>query len=738
MIKFSQAVGASLLAVAYASSAYAQTQSALPQNPTAGPNASGQDTGIADIVVTAQRREQSAQSVPIAVAAFNADQLAQAGLRTANDLQTVVPGVTMDTNGARSPIFLRGIGNNNYGSQSSVLTFIDGVYQPFDGTGATEFSNIESVELAKGPQGTLFGRNATGGVLQIRTRNPLDRQGVEVEMGYANYDTLSGKVYAAAKLSANAAIDIAGFYYNQHDGWGTNFFDGSDFYTTKRYGARSKFVAEIGDDFTLTASGDYLHRRGQLGVGLSGSVTSLFIYDSGNAQKIFFPSIYDVNTDNPLSGWRAEEGGAALTMERRFGDFKLLSISSYRRASEFFLVDIDAGPLPAFTLDRADERRVFTQEFQLSGASDKLNWAAGLYYYYGKSDIVGPVFGGFVPQFAFGTPPGGEFTVSSTDWTNSYAAYAQGTLEILPATNLTVGARYTIEKRKIDGRTTGSPILSPGSAGVQQATFKKPSLRVALDHKFGDNVLVYASFNRGFNAGFFSQQAFFFNDTLNPAIKPEEVDAYEVGIKSDLLDRHLRVNIAAFLYDYTNLQQQIYVNNAVTTTNAGAARIKGIDFEVIARPVSDLTLSVSGTYIDTEYTSYPNAPLYTLLPSGELVASTVSATGKQVSLAPEFSLQASAVYTLRTGIGTFDTTGTVNYRSKMYADPHNDFVMPDRTLIGINERWTSLNGNTNVTLWVQNLTNEKWNTSVGLITPNGAAGRPAAPRTYGITVGQKF
>ena len=724
MNRFSLGMTASLLALGYSTGAHAQTEA---------PSGT-----IAEVIVTAQRRAQSAQDVPVAVAAFNAEQLAQAGVRTATDLQNVVPGITMDSNGSRSPIFLRGVGNNNYGSQSSVLTFIDGVYQPFDGTGGTEFNNIETIELAKGPQGTLFGRNATGGVLQIHTRNPMDRQGLEAEVGYANYDTISGKIYAAAKTSEHAAIDVAGFYYDQNDGWGTNLFDGSDFYTTRRYGARSKFVAELDDDFTLTLSADYSNRRGQQGTGLSGTTLTPFIFDSGNNRKILFSSIYDVNTDDDRAGFKAKEGGVALTLERKIGEVNLLSISSYRRAREYFLVDIDAGPLPAFTLDRTDQRKVFTQEVQVSFASEPFTWAAGVYYYYAHSDIVGPVFGGFVPQFAFGTPPGGEFAISSEDRTNSYAAYAQGTLRILPATNLTLGARYTTEKREITGRTTGSSTLSPFSAGTQEETFKKPSIRVAIDHKFGDNVLAYVSFNRGFNAGFFSQQAFFFNDALNPVIKPEEVDAYEIGLKTDLLDRHLRVNLAAFLYDYTNLQQQIYVNNAVTTTNAAAARIKGVEFEVVARPVADLTLSVNGTYIDSNYKSYPAAPSYPMAPDGSISSSPVDASGKKVTLSPEFSLQAAIVYTYRASVGSFDSSATLNYRSKMYVDPNNDYLLPGRTLVGLSERWTSNDGNTNVTLWVQNLTDEEWDTSAGLLTPNGDAGRPAAPRTYGITVGRKF
>ncbi|HSW26048.1 MAG TPA: hypothetical protein VLJ62_25020 [Burkholderiaceae bacterium] len=335
-----------------------------------------------------------------------------------------------------------------------MLIFVDGVYQPFDNTGGTEFSSVQTIELAKGPQGTLFGRNATGGVLQIQTRNPNERQGVDVQLGYDNYDTLSGKIYAASKLGENAAIDVAGFYVNQDNGWGTNLLDGSNFYTMKRYGVRSKLVAEVGDDFTATVALDYGNRRGQLGVGISRSMQydsrSMqydFIYDSARSQNLFLPTIYDVNTDDKRSGWRTKEGGGALTLEKRFSEVKLLSISSYRRAREFFVVDIDGGPVPAFTLDRLDRRRVFTQELQLSGDGTGFNWTAGLYYYNAVSRIRGSMFGGFVTSLAFGTPPGVDLVVSSRDKTNSYAAYAQRTIEVLPETNLTLGALHHREAR---------------------------------------------------------------------------------------------------------------------------------------------------------------------------------------------------------------------------------------------------------------------------------------------------
>ncbi|HKR17303.1 TonB-dependent receptor [Rhizorhapis sp.] len=734
----SKLISVSLVAVTYATAANAQ----VPSEPPA--SGAAQDEGIADIVVTAQRRAESAQDVPIAVTAFTGDQLDKLGVTSADDLPAAVPGLTISPNGGRAPIFLRGVGNNIYSTTPAVLTFIDGVYHPFGNTGGADYSNIQSIEVLKGPQGTLFGRNATGGVIQIRTKSPFDWQGVDAEIGYANYDTISTRIYAAAKLSENVAADVSGFYLNQDDGWGTNFFDGKDIYTQKRYGVRGKFVAQIDDTFDATVTADYSNRRSQIGNAWSPAVGYDFLFDSSNGQKIFLGP-YDIDANQNPRNW-SKEWGTSLTLDKRIGDIKLLSISSYRKVNEYFLVDDDGGPNPFFWLDRQDRQRVFTQEFQISGNSDRFNWVAGLYYYDARNRITGPTFAGPFSEFIFGAALGEAFVLHQVDRIKAYAGYAQGTLEVLPRTNLTLGARYTIEKRRLEGFTSGNTgfgligIPASPNPGQQKKTFKEPNFRVALDHKFTPNVLVYASWSRGFNAGFFSQQSIYgFNDFVNPALKPEIIDAYEIGLKSDLLNRRLRVNISAFLYDYTNLQQQVYVNGAVNVVNAGGARIKGIDFEVTAQPVRDLTLSIGGTYLDTKYTSYPGAPRYVRDPvSGAVAASALEAKGNEIVQAPDLSLQATAAHTLNTAIGTFTTTGNLNYVSKQFGDPHNDFPIRARTLIGLNEQWASDDQKTTITLWVKNLTNKKWNTNLALVAPTGVIGLQGAPRTYGVTLGRKF
>jgi iron complex outermembrane receptor protein len=291
--------------------------------------------------------------------------------------------------------------------------------------------------------------------------------------------------------------------------------------------------------------------------------------------------------------------------------------------------------------------------------------------------------------------------------------------------------------------------LSPGSAGTVKKTFKKPTFRISLDHKFTPDVMAYASYNRGFNAGFFNQAAVTgFRSTFDPAfpfnppnvaVDPEGIDAYEIGLKTDWFNRRLQINAAAFLYDYTNLQQQIYQFGNLFTLNAASARIKGIDLDIVARPTRDLTVSLSTNYIDSKYLSYPLAPNGVIQPNGELVyLGALNAEGNRLVLAPKYGVQATASYRLRTSIGTFDTTGNMNYQSRMFADPQNRFPVRARTLLGITEQWTSNDGRMTATAWVKNLTNKRYDVAVTLQEHVGLVGLPGSPRTYGLTLGYRY
>jgi iron complex outermembrane receptor protein len=281
----------------------------------------------------------------------------------------------------------------------------------------------------------------------------------------------------------------------------------------------------------------------------------------------------------------------------------------------------------------------------------------------------------------------------------------------------------------------------PTRSGKLSLKTNEPTWRIALDHKFTPDVMVYASVSRGFNSGFFNQSNFggFANEIQNPPVQPELLTVWEAGAKTDLLDRHLRFNLSGYLYNYSNLQQQIYDQGAVKTINAGSAKIKGIDFEVSARPTRELTLSWTGTYLDAYYTSYPLAPSYVLQPDGRVLAvGNVNAADNSIVNAPKWSWTASASYVLPTNVGEFTTSANLNYRGKTYIDPANTFPLPTRYVLNASERWTSPTGRYYGTLWVENLFDKRYDYAVNILTPVGLVGNKAPPRTFGATVGVQF
>lgn len=725
--------------------AQAQTQPVDTSSTAATPaqQANADVGGLEDIVVTAQRRAESAQSVPITLQSFSSDTLSQAAVRSTEDLSNVVGGMVIQPSAARPSIFVRGVGNNSSNTTPSVLTFVDGVYMPFGNS--LDLANIASVDVLKGPQGTLFGRNATGGVIQVTTKPPSETPAARFELGYGNYETLDATAYATGGLASGVALDLALRYSNQGEGYGSNVNNGDDVFFTKKASARTRLRAELSDATTVTVSADYSRIRGTVGTNVSPAVGYDQLFVNGALRdrfSSFFPGRYDVNTTN-TPFYRSREWGVSGTIESELSDVTLRSITAYRHNKEDIYIDFDGGPANAINLniERAP-RTSFTQELQaLSDSSGPFQWVVGAFYYYGTQKTS---------RFQINTNLG-----ISKDTDKSGSIYAQGSYEIFDNTKLTLGGRYTVEKRTIEGNVfstaTGTPVAVPGRAGSDSQTFKEPTWRIALDHNLDRNVLVYASVSRGFNAGFFNQSGFGgYNNTgpvlQNPPVLPEFLTSYEVGIKSDLLDRRLRLNLSGFWYDYSGLQQQIYESGAVITINAGSARIKGLEAEIVALPIPSLTIGFNGTYLDAKYTSYAAAPNYVPQPNGSIIVpppgsadpSFIEAAGNKIVNTPRVSWTVYASHDLETSIGTFTTSANLNYRGQTYADPANRFKIPTRYVLNVTERWTSADETLFASLWVKNLLNKRYDYAINILAPNGLVGNAAPPRTYGVTAGFNF
>lgn len=707
----------------------------------APPNSSNEadsSSRIETVVVTAQRREESAQDVPISLQHFSSDDLEKAVVRGTEDLTAVVSGLIIQPTAARPMLFLRGVGTNSSNTTAAVLTFIDGVYQPFGQS--TDLVNVERVDVLKGPQGTLFGRNATGGVIQITTKPPSETFGGRAEVGYGNYNTVDSSGYLTGGLADGVAMDVSVRHRDQDDGFGTNVFNGEDVFLSRRLSARSRLRVDFSDVTNLTVAGDYSDLRGTVGTNVNPADGYEFLFVGGAIRRWgdFYPGSFDVNA-NLQPFWDASEWGTSVSFETQFAGLTFRNITAYRESDEQIRIDFDGGFANAVNLgiDR-DPRTAFTEELQLLSASGgRLEWVTGVFYYNADADMH-PF------QICAGTNinTAGCTQAFADDHAESIAAYAQGSFSLLENTKLTLGARYTEEERTIEGFVQqGSGVEIPGRRGTQSLKIEEPTWRIALDHRFTPDVLAYVSASKGFNSGFFNQSSLagFANATQNPPVQPEFLTAYEVGTKTDLLDGSLRVNLSAFFYDYDGLQQQIYDQGAVRTINAGAAEMRGAEFEIISRPARALTLSLSGTYLDTEYTSYPLAPSYVLQPNGSTIAvGNVDAAGNWITNAPDWSVTAAASHELPTSIGEFTTSANLNYRGKSFVDPGNSFELPTRYLLNASERWTSSDHRYFVTLWVENLLDERYDYAINILTPAGLVGQSAPPRTYGISAGIEF
>lgn len=719
---------------------YAQDGSGSNAGPAA-PATAGEDQ-IGDIIVTAQRRSESAQDVPISLQSFSSDILEQRAVSSTEDLTTVVSGLVVQQSGARPALFLRGVGNNSANTTPSILTFVDGVYQPFGFS--TDLENVERVEVLKGPQGTLFGRNATGGVIQIITRPPSEEASARAEIGYGNYRTIDAAAYITGGLARGVAMDLSMRYRDQGNGFGTNVATGKDAFDANRATLRSRIRAELSDDTAVTVAGDYSRVRQMLGSVFNPAFGYGTLFVDGALRRFggsYFPGDYDVNSN--ASGLRTYEWGGSLTLETGFSGLTMRSITAYRRGSERAVIDSDGGPTTGvhIVINRTP-RTSFTQELQLLSSDDgPLQWVAGVFYYRGK--LVSDPFGffGSGAEAIFRLPAGGRITANAADIADSIAGYAQATHKFSTGTKLTLGGRYTVEKRSTTGIVRINGVEVAGRGGKLELKFKEPTWRVALDQDITSKVMIYGSISRGFNSGYFNSASVggFASETVNPRVNPEFLTAYETGMKADLLDRRLRVNISAFRYDYKGLQQQIYEFGTTKTINAGAARIKGVDLEVTARPVSSLTLSLAGSYLDAKYRSYPLAPDYVPQPNGSIIAvGSRDAAGRHLTNTPEWNYNASVTHVLSTSIGEFSTTANLSYRGKTFVDPQNRFELPTRYVLDLTERWTSVDKRLFASIWAKNLLDKQYDYAISVVTPAGLVGLHAPPRTYGASIGFQF
>lgn len=694
-------------------------------NPPAS-GAGGESAGqLADIVVTAQRRSERLQDVPIAVTAIRGSDLATLGISGTTELQMAVPNLVMNRSiGAATP-FLRGIGSStgDINTESSVAMYVDGVYRPSPYSNFFELNNIERIEVLKGPQGTLFGRNATGGVIQIITKPVSFEPQADVSVGYANYATVKSSAYVSGGLSDKVAASISAQYLDQADGWGHNLTTGEDVFRAREDNVLGKLLFQPSDKTSILLSGNFTYFNRTTGAAQP-APGSVLITGQGN------PGPFNVFGNTNLN--TGKDYGGSLTIDQDSGAFRAKSITAYQKFDGIQTLDQDMSPLPVVQATFNIGTEMLTQEIHVFSPSDaKLQWLAGVFYFDYKAG-VSPIS---ITGLAFSPLPGVD--LSTQTHVHSIAGFAQTTYPLGDQTNLTTGIRYTYDRSTYDGveRIAGtSVVIDP----EQSKDYSKgdPTWRIGLDHKFTPDIMGYVSYNRGVKSGNFSTGE---APSVATAYNPEKLDAYEIGLKTELWDRRVVFNTDAFYYDYKDIQFQRVLRGVVTTINGPSAKSYGLESMVNARATNNLTVRASVNFLHTRIGNFPNAPNTNRLPSGlnDFGDPIFNADGNRLPNAPSFAGDAGFQYDYPLQHAHIRFGSDLTYVSKTYTELDNRLYVGGHALLSASLGWESDSGLA-VSIWGANLTDRYYYSMLTGVGGLSDLAVPSAPRTYGVTVEYKF
>ena len=696
--------------------------------------AAGADDNGMDIIVTAQRQEQRLQDVPISVSAFSADQLEASNVVSVQDIATRTPGLAVAAYDPVSTNYaIRGIGSPqgiaaNAGGDQSVVVFIDGVYIGRGGLPDLDSMDLERVEVLRGPQGTLFGKNAIGGLIQFVSRKPTAEPSFRASLTGGNYNLFGVSARGNAVLGDGAYLSV-GLSHKRRDGYEYNETTGNDVNDLNLTSGRVALRLVPVDALDIVLRADITHQD-QRGNPRHNNCNSNF---NGGVHCV------GVNPDprvvNAYIDGYARRGTQSYSAEIAYdlGFGTLTSLTAFRRAkfgtqTVFFSNPVNPPTQIESTNTIAETGRQFTQELRLalSGMDDRLNAQFGLFYMRDRirrSDTL---------QQDFAAPSmTGISTYPQLVKARSFALFGQADFELAPSLTATAGARMTWERKEgqfggflLAGPGIPPPFTAAGDYDVHASRkWKAFTPRFALNWKAADNVLLFASASKGFKSGGFQGIAGNAAGARLP-FDPEYAWGYEIGAKTDLLDRRLRLNLSAFQTDYSNLQvSQLDPLCCVRVNNAAEARLRGVEVEFMARPVRGFQIDGSYAYLDSKLLKY-NVP-------GQAYA------GNRLPRAPRHKFNIGGQVEFPLGEASGRLRVDYAYQSDAYFEASNIAQQrwPSHNILDARFSINLPGDQIEVSLWGKNLTNALVPTYVTWFGPFQQQLVPwAPPRTYGATL----
>ncbi|QJU59071.1 TonB-dependent receptor [Sphingomonas sp. AP4-R1] len=715
-----------------------------------------------EIIVSARRRDETLLTVPIAVSAFSGDKLAKTGAIDLTDIQTVTPNTTFKAaRGTNSTLaaFIRGVGQQDPvpGFEAGIGIYLDDVYLNRPQASVLDIYEVERIEVLRGPQGTLYGRNTIGGAVKYVTKRLPDDFAVTLRGTYGSYNETDGVVSVSAPIGDLFKVGVTGARL-RHDGFGRNVNLGIDNYNKDVWAGRGTIEFESPDRrLFVRITGDYTDDRSNPRNGhrlipglLSGTPVLSDVFDT------------QAGLNNPKNSVKG--GGISMSATAELTDHVTFrSISAYRGDKSYTPIDFDALPAVDVDVPAVYKNNQTSQEFQLLYKSDKLNGLIG-YYYLGADASTG--FDVLLYTTGGTALPGLDAYTRGDVRTETHSVYGDFTYDFTPKLSLSLGGRYTWDQREsqvfkanyLGGFTSefgGNPTLLgvPSTNFQGKANFKKFTPRASLSYKITPEHMVYASYSVGFKGGGFDPRGTGSNAPISNAaagrtyqdiynfllFKPETVKSYEIGWKGSLLDRRITFAVDGFYADYKDVQvpgsSGCTVGGVQTfcgiTTNAAKARIKGAEFEgnaILARDFAGAGSSVNlgGTlgYIEAKYRSFIAGVPPTDVSDFRVFQNT-----------PKWTTSGTLSATLPVAAGSLLASTTVSYRSLTHqfetASPFLD--QAGYTLLDGNIVYTFATGRYSIGVHGKNLTNKKYKTAGYQYINVTAAGVPILTPTGGYT-----
>jgi len=734
-------IGVSLLALGWAGSAMAQDA------PQATPAAAPDDNAprVDDIIVTAQKRSENLQDVPVAVSAVTAKTLENKRILDLLDLSNATPGLQIksDDNGANPRIFIRGVGVNDFNpaTASAVGIYSDGVYVGSPLAQRFAFFDLQQAEVLRGPQGTLYGRNTTGGAVNITSRKPGNEVEADFLGEYGNFNSVNLQGGVSLPLVRDLlSIRVAGLY-QRDDGYSINRLTGHRGNNANRWAMRGSVhftpSASITDDLAVTvgksrggsiwaynrglfpATADATGPDGLCAPAYYGTADCTNVLGYANASKNLYEGDYSFEGKDQVNLFTV-----ANTLTVNLGSADIVAVTGYQHADRNDQEETDANPLPVITASYIARQNTFSQELRLqSSGKPALRYVLGLYYAHDNlnNNSAYDVLAILPPDLTQGI---GRYAWPLRQTTDSYAAFGQLDYDLTPKLTVTAGLRYSADHKDFHyvSEETRLPYTIFTFDGSK--TFDSVSGKFGLRYRITPDVNVYASYSRGTKSGgFFSGQTGNVAD-LGP-YKDETVNAYEVGLKSELLNHTLRANLAGFYYDYQNLQVYTVVTDGFITrqlfTNASAARIYGGELELEATPAKGLTISLNTAWLNATYRNF--------------ISAGTDYSGNTLPSAPRVSIQTAVNYTQPVSFGSLVFDISSSYRSKVFFDTANTPRLSDQGRVYVDGRFgvQFAHGKLELGIWGKNIFGE---TNISDMTPIPTLGfdviSVGPPRTYGL------